>query len=281
MRNNDTHNRHLWSWGAGLFLLLPFCLFIFSACGEKQYRYVSDAPRDMAMPITNTYTSTIMPGDILHIHVDGPSPEAVLQFNEETNRNAISDLGTTRNTKLHGYTVSTNGDIIMAVIGRLHAAGLTMDELADTIAARIVEGGYINNPHVTVSLSNFHVTMIGEVKRPMVISSPSERLTIFEALAMCGDVTMYGIRTCVVIVRTIDSVQTIDTVDLTSKEILNSPYYYLRQNDIVYVEPNAKRKRQAYRDDDWIRYTTTGIAGLRLAYTIIRYYQRISQFNNN
>lgn len=262
-------------------VILAVAALLLAACSTKQYQYVADAPRDVAMPITNSYVSTITPGDELYIHVDAPSPEAVLQLNQETNRRAISDVGTTGNNAApHGYTVSSSGRILVPMLGYIQAAGLTTGQLADTIAGIIEERGIVNNPQVTVNIMNFRVTVIGEVKRPSVITSPSERLTIFEALAMCGDVTMYSVRTCVSIIRTVDTIQTIDTVDLTSRELLSSPYYYLRQNDIVYVEPNDKRKKQAYRNEDWIRYTTTGISGIRLAYQIVRYYYNTQRRNS-
>ena len=264
-------------------MVFCFCLLVsLSGCATKQYKYVSDAPRDVPMPVTNSYISTIDPGDILYIHVDAPSPEAVLPFNEETNRRAVTTLGTTGKageTKPHGYTVASSGNILFPMLGYIHAAGLTTSQLSDTIAKIIEERELVRDPQVTVKLMNFRVTVIGEVKRPSVLESPSERLTIFEALALCGDVTMYGVRTCVTIIRTIDTVQTVDTVDLTSRELLSSPYYYLRQNDIVYVEPTERRKKQAYRTEDWIRYTTTGVQALRLAYTIVRYRTTMQRFN--
>ena len=264
-------------------IVLLSCALLFWGCNKAEYRYLSDAPRDVAMPVTNSYVGTIEPGDLLHIHVDAAAPEAVIQFNEETNRRSsnVNNLGKVTNVSndvgIHGYAVSTSGYIIMPVLGRIHAVGLTQQQLADTIANRIITGGYVNDPTVTVQVMNFQVTVIGEVRRPMAIKSPSERLTIFEALALCGDVTMYGMRNCVTVVRTVNNVQTIDTLDLTSREVLNSPYYYLRQNDIVYVEPTEKRKKQAWRDEDWIRYTTTGLSVMRTAYTIIRYYYNIQR----
>lgn len=284
MKYFSTYTGFRKSFGISPFLLLHFCILLLSGCGQKEYRYVSDAPRDTALPIINSYLSTIETGDLLYIHVDAAAPEAVLQFNEETNRRPTNDKlvnsSTPKNAFVpHGYTVSNSGDIIMPVLGRLHAAGLTQQQLADTIANRISNGGYVNNPQVTVRVLNFQVTVIGEVKMPMAIKSPNERLTIFEALAVCGDVTMYGLRNCVTVVRTVNNVQTVDTIDLTSREILNSPYYYLKQNDIIYVEPNDKRKRQAWRNDDWIRYMSTGSAVLRTAYQIIRYYQKTQQWS--
>ena len=254
---------------------------LLSSCGsQRELTYLQDAPRDEPMEITNNFVSTIKPGDILYIRVDSQSPESVLPFNEETNRLTPTIRGTGKvNAKPHGYTVSGSGKIIFPVLGKIHAAGLSRQQLADTIALKIVEQQHIKDPLVTVELMNFHVTVIGEVKRPSELTAEGGRLTIFEALAMCGDVTMYGIRSCVTVIRNDGYQQTIDTLDLTSKEVLNSPYYYLQQNDIVYVEPTEKRKKQAYRDDDWIVYVSTGTAALRLAYTIVRNYTTLQRYN--
>ena len=136
---------------------------------------------------------------------------------------------------------------------------------------------YISDPVVTVNLLNFHVTVIGEVKQPQLLHSEGDRLTIFEAIARCGDITLDGMRDQVVIVRTGNGTQTIDTVDLSKKELLDSPYYYLQQNDIVYVEPSPSKKRKAVRNDEWPPYVTTATAAIRLAYAIIRYYERINK----
>ena len=92
---------------------------------------------------------------------------------------------------------------------------------------------------------------------------------MFEALAQCGDVTKDGIRECVTIIRTNGNEQIVDTLDLTRREVLNSPYYYLQQNDILYVEPTKKRKRTAYRNEDWPHYLSTGVAAVRMAYLAV------------
>ncbi len=265
-----------------LTISLIAALVMLTSCKEhREVAYLKDAPRDTPMEITNKYDSTIKPGDLLYIRVDSQTPESVLPFNEETNRMIPTTQGASEvKAEPHGYSVSTNGDIIFPVLGKIHAAGLSREQLSDTIAKIIVDKEYINDPVVTVELMNFHVTVIGEVRRPMELVSQGGRLTIFEAIALCGDITMYGIRSCVTVIRTDGVERTIDTLDLTRKEVLNSPYYYLQQNDIVYVEPTEKRKQQAYRDDDWIRYVSTGTAAVRFAYTLIRTYTQIQRYSN-
>ena len=237
-------------------------LLTMASCTTEKYAYLSDAPRNEEMAITNNYVNLLMPGDQLYIHVDSKTPESVKSFNEETNKANVSA------TQIHGYIISEEGDIMFPILGRIPASGKSIEQLASYIEGRLVSGRYVRDPQVTVRLMNFRVTVIGEVANPQQIHADGTRLTIFEALAICGDVTLYGLRDCVTIIRTNDDETVVDTVDLTSREILNSPYYYLHQNDIVYVEPTKKRKRTAWRNEDWPQYITTGAQALRIAYTL-------------
>ena len=246
-----------------LIYLSTFCFLILVSCSNTKYNYIGDAPRDEEMAVTTDYSSTILPDDLLYIHVDSKTPQSVVSFNQETNHAAV-----TRNPQVHGYTVSNEGDIIFPILGRIHVGDKTTDQLAAYIEGRLVAGRYVKDPQVTVRLLNFRVTVIGEVAQPQQIHLNESRLTIFEALAICGDVTMDGLRDCVTIIRTEEGIHIVDTVDLTSREILNSPYYYLHQNDVVYVEPTKKKKRTSWRNDDWPQYLTAGAAAVRLGYTI-------------
>lgn len=255
---------------------LAALLLLAASCStQRKYAYLDDAPRNEEMAITNNYSSLLMPGDQLYIHVDSKSPQSTEPFNEETNRAKVRANVVTGQIKqeIHGYIVSEEGDIIFPILGRIHASDKTIDQLASYIEGRLVAGRYVRDPQVTVRLMNFRVTVIGEVVEPKQIHVEGTRLTIFEALAMCGDVTMDGLRDCVTIIRMHEDETTVDTIDLTSREVLNSPYYYLHQNDIVYVEPTPKKKRTAWRNEDWPQYLTTGVSALRIAYTIYyRYY---------
>jgi polysaccharide export outer membrane protein len=247
---------------------------LFAACSSKKYAYIKDAPRDEEMAVTTDYTSTLLPDDLLYIHVNSKTPQSVVPFNQETNQAAV-----TKNPEVHGYSVSYDGDIIFPVLGRIHAEGMTTSQLAAYIEGRLVAGRYVKDPQVTVTLMNFRVTVIGEVAQPQQIHMPGSRLTIFEALAICGDVTMDGMRDRVTIIRSKENEHIVDTVDLTSREILNSPYYYLHQNDIVYVEPTKRKKRIAWRNEDWPKYLTTGVAAVRIAYLTYYRYVRIGRMN--
>ena len=250
-----------------LLIAILASLLLTGCKAEQRYLYVEDAPHNTPIPISNNYDATIYPNDLLYIYVSSQSPESVKRFNQETNTTqVVSDK-----TKIRGYQVSQSGYIIFPILGRVEVAGLSRTQLERRLESVLIEGGYVTDPVVTVTLMNFHVTVIGEVKTPSVVVAQGSRLTIFEALAQCGDITMDGLRTNVVVVRTGVNAQTVDTIDLTRKEILNSPYYYLQQNDIIFVEPTEKKKKKAWRNEDWPKYLTIGAQSLRIAYTTIYY----------
>ena len=245
-----------------------------AACSTTQkYIYINDATRDEEMVITNNYATTIFPGDQLYIYVYSQTPDAVRPFNEET-RDVITG---SEKKELKGHIVDINGNIQYPILGFINTTGLTLDGLAREIEARMVEGRYVKDPLVTVSLMNFRVTVIGEITTPQLLHGKGNRMTIFEAIAQCGDVTMDGIRTNVKVVRTNGISQTIDSVDLTSKTVLDSPCYYLQSGDIVYIEPTPRKKRKAWRDDDWPRYLNIGVQAVRLAYHTVYYYYIINR----
>ena len=239
---------------------------VFSSCSHtKELAYVSDAERNSAQAIINAYTSSIHSGDRLYIYVSSQTPESVIPFNEETNKGneGFSDGRTV------GYFVSEDGYITFPVLGKIKAEGISRDSLAHEIEHRLLSEGQVTDPIVEVKMMNFRVAVIGEVQSPQELHLESERLTIFEALAMCGDITMDGKRTNVGVVRETDGVVTVGEIDLTSKEVFSSPYYYLRQNDIVYIEPTRKKKRTATRNPNIPSYIALSVSVLSL-YIAIR-----------
>lgn len=238
-------------------------LLLISCGSNERYLYVADAPHNTPMPITNNFDATIFPNDQLYISVSSQNPASVKHFNEESNKLYYSS------GDVKGYLVSQTGQIMFPMLGRLQAGGKTRAQLAREIESRLIEEGYVTDPVVTVNLLNFHVTVIGEVAEPKLIEADGSRLTIFEALAQAGDVTINGLRTNVLVIRTGVDSETVDTVDLTRKEIFDSPYYYLQQNDIIYVEPTEKRKREAWRNEDWPSYLSISISALRTAYAVV------------
>ena len=253
-------------------ILLSIALLLVGCRSQQEYAYLHDAPRDSTVPITHTYGSTIDIDDLLYIYVYSQFQNAAFPFNQETNRERGSNL------PIPGYRVSNEGNITFPVIGTLHVAGLTTVELEQKIAQTLIDSQLVLDPVVSISPMNFNVTVIGEVRRPNLLTGSGNRMTIFEALAMCGDITMDGLRTNVKIIRRSNGQEIIDTIDLTSRKLLESPYYYLQSGDIIYVEPTERKKKIAYRDEDWPLYITTGASALRFAYVLVYRYFISPQF---
>ena len=153
----------------------------------------------------------------------------------------------TQNTpqqRVLGYLVDKNGEIDFPILGKLQVAGLTRLELTELIKQKLIEEDLIKDPIVTVQFLNFKVSVMGEVSRPGSFTINSDRITLLEALSMAGDLTIYGRRDRVAVIRETDGKRTILFHDLRSSDIFLSPCYYLQQNDIVYVEPNKAKAGQ-------------------------------------
>lgn len=212
--------------------LLP--LFLGSCVSQKRLTYFQDKgeQRD-TIPIDTSYNVIINPNDILSIYVASVSEEASKFFNFSTAPDDGSSL-------VNGFVVDHYGNIQMPLVGNVHVGGLTTPVARDTVIARLSK--YLVNPTVKLNIRNFRVTILGEVVRPGVYPVLNEKLTLTEALALAGDMTSFGLRQNIMIIREINGKKEFGTVDLTSRDFFSSPYYNLRTNDIVYVE-TARRKR--------------------------------------
>ena len=265
-----------------LALAMVFGVMLFASCGTPvELSYIKDAPRDTPMEQEGQFSKGIQTNDLLYIYVESRTPEATVRFNQETNKVAVSN-GTVMNpasTAVSGYLVDADGEITFPVLGRMQVLGKTHSELANEIAQRLISEGHVLDAVVTVKLLNFKVSVLGEVVRPGQIEATGERLTIFEAISMVGDLTIYGLRDNVTVIREENGQRTIGQLDLTSKEVFNSPYYYLHQNDVVYVEPNAKRKRTADRDPMTMSYISAAISILSTAVSAWYYYLMVQKIN--
>lgn len=259
-----------------LFAAAVVGLMLTSCRSTEEIAYIHDAPRDSALAISGQFSKGIQANDLLSIYVESETPESTIQFNQETNKIATSSSGAIMNpgtnSGVTGYLVNHDGDIIFPVLGKIHVVGLTHNDLAALIETRLVEEGHIKDPKVTVKLMNFKVSVLGDVTRPGQLVIDGERLTIFEALSMVGDLTIYGQRQNVTIIREENGVRTIGELDLSSKDVFNSPYYYLHQNDVVYVEPNMRKKKTAERDPMVMTYISAGISVLSVLSSMFYYY---------
>ena len=263
-------------------LLVAAALLAASCSSVPELAYVHDAARDSASAITGEFSKGIQANDLLSIYVESETPTATVPFNQETNKIAVAD-GVVMNpgsSAVSGYLVNNDGDIVFPVLGKMHVLGMTHAELAKEIEERLVSEGHIIDASVTVKLMNFRVSVLGDVARPGQIIASGERLTIFEALSMVGDLTIYGQRQNVTVIREENGQRIIGELDLTSQDIFSSPYYYLHQNDVVYVEPNMKKKRQAERDPMTMSYISSGVSIVSLLLSAFYYYLLSQQILN-
>lgn len=222
-------------------------LLILSSCAiPKNMIYFSDVEKFSAQTVSQNYDNRIQKDDLLSIVVSSKNPELVVPFNPITL--ATSPNVTSTSLEYTGYLVNSKGEIVFPFLGKLNIVGLTYSELASFIEQKIIDGGYVNDPTVTVKLLNYKISVLGEVKLPGVKNINSERVTILDALGLAGDLTIYGQRHNISVIREEDGKREVAVVDISNKELFNSPYYYLRPNDIVYVQPNKKQQRTSVYD---------------------------------
>lgn len=247
-----------------------FVVLAVSSCSTHCDIYIADAERDSSMTIIHNYTSTIHKGDNLYIYVYSQTPEVVIPFNEETNmRNTHGGLVSYYDFhRINGYDVDVMGNIFFPIIGTISAVNQTEESLEQEIAHQLIRNGYVMDPIVTVELRNFRVSVVGEVARPQELHIDGDRLTIFEALALCGDITMYGQRNNVVVFRNQNGTVVPIEIDLTNKSMFDSKAYYLQSNDIIYVEPSEKYKRMGTRSTNVSQYISLAASVAHLLTTL-------------
>ena len=251
-------------------------LAITSCQSTKNIAYIQNSDSISYDQSRFLYDAKIMPKDQLTITVNTVNPEASLPFNLLL-QNAYTQgrtMSTTGGT-LMPYLVDNDGYINFPVVGRLKVSGLTKSEceslLLDKIRPYMAE---TENPVVTVRMSSYSVSVLGEVARPGSFLVGREKITILEALAQAGDLTIYGVRNKVKLIREdATGKKEIHTLDLTNANIVNSPYYYLQQNDIVYVEPNKVKAQNASVGSMttlWFSATSILISLTSLIYNILK-----------
>ena len=229
--------------------ILTLLLMAITSCqSTKNIAYIQNSDSISYAQSRFLYDAKIMPKDQLTITVNTVNPEASLPYNLLL-QNAYTQgriLSTTGGT-LMPYLVDNEGYINFPVVGRLKVSGLTKSECENMILEKIRPYmAETENPVVTVRMSSYSVSVLGEVARPGSFQVAREKITILEALAQAGDLTIYGVRNKVKLIREdATGKKEIHTLDLTNANIVNSPYYYLQQNDIVYVEPNKVKAQNA------------------------------------
>ena len=229
----------------GIFIL--GALLLASCATNKRAAYLQQVQTDIPTAIEQDYQIRIKPLDRLTVTINSKDPELAAPFNAASSYNSLNGLSSyssSSNGNLQILTVDKEGKIQLPIIGEIDCDGLTRNELAKKIENTIRENGMVHDPIVIIQFADVKFSVLGEVARPGQFSITKDRISLFDALAMAGDLTIYGIRTDVAVAREVDGVRTIEYLDLTSKDLFNSPAFYIQQNDVIYVKPN-KYKAQA------------------------------------
>ncbi|MCD0486940.1 polysaccharide biosynthesis/export family protein [Pedobacter sp. MC2016-14] len=225
-------------------ILLLFTLFLNACVSNKKISYFQDIQSVQSArldTVSNFQKPLIQPDDILSVSIFTLNANTAAVVNQAAN---LPTLGGGQNTALNaqstsGFLVDENGEIELTAIGKIKVAGLTTTQARELIREKASKE--YKSPNVQVRFANFIVTVLGEVNNPAAYTLPKEKVSILDAIGLAGDLTIYGKRDNILIVRDIDGQKQYARLDLNSSKIFNSPFFYLKQNDVIYVEPNKAK----------------------------------------
>jgi polysaccharide export outer membrane protein len=243
-----------------LYLLL--LLILTSSCSTyKNIPYFQDLNHSTPTQeqITNYSPLTIQPADILGINVNSRNPESSIAFNYNLNRINGNNFDNSTDNPVTGYLVDEKGEIELPLIGVLKVSGITTSQLKEKMRPVLLK--YYKDPTVSIRIINFKVAVYGDVLKPDIYTLQNEKTTITQAIALAGDLNITAKRKNIILVREIDGVRNYLPIDLTSKKIFQSPYYYLKNNDEIYVQPD--RTKYATVDRGY-RTATLVLSGLSI-----------------
>lgn len=251
-------------------------ILLVSCSAQKRVWYLQDAQPFTPEQIAENGQIRIKPLDRLTIVVNSKDPELAVPFNSATSYNSLTgtNVSSAANSQaLQMRTVDENGMLEMPVIGKIECKGKTRSELAQEIADKIREGGYISDPTVNIQFADMKISVIGEVARPGQYDITNDRISLLDALSLAGDLTIYGVRSDVKVIREENGVRTTASLDLTSQDIYDSPYFYLQQNDVIYVKPNKYRAQAGEISQNrsfYISLISTAVSVATLIVTLTR-----------
>lgn len=234
-------------------------LAITSCDSSKNVTYLQDIDVNTISTVDSEHSITIQPKDMLSIVVTSKDPELSAMFNLPTvSYQTGSEITSERNSsqRLMGYVVDEEGYIDFPALGRIKVADMNRWQLQDYIKEEITRQGLLKEMVVTVEFMNFKISILGEVKTPGSYKIEGDKVTILEAISMAGDLTIYGKREEVYVIREEGDERTTYNVDLRSTSLFKSPVYYLKQNDIVYVQPNKVRAGQSTINENNMKSVT-------------------------
>ena len=261
-----------------LLLVLALLAASCSTTTWKNINYLQDIQADTSMNMAINKGIIIQPQDQLSIIVNSSNQELAAMFNKSiATRYAGSEMGQSGGQYVTGYVVDNEGNITFPQLGHIKVAGLNRWELQNLLEDMLHTTGLLKDATVTVEFLNFKISVLGEVSSPGTYSVTGDKITIFQALALARDLTIYGQRNNVMVIREKNGERTIYTLDPRSSDIFNSPAYYLQQNDVVYVTPSDVRAGQSTINENyfksgsfWMAMGSLGVTVANLIITISR-----------
>ena len=255
-------------------------LSITSCVSHKDITYLRDMEETQEYPVIQKYEAVIQRDDKLSIVVNSKDPELALAFNipgtggysigADGTINTIAGTRIANEKDRPGYLVDINGDIVFPILGKLRVEGLTRNQLTNLIKSKLIDQQLLKDPLVLVEFLNFKFSVLGEVGHVGTFNVSGDRITIFEAIAMAGDLKETSKIDRVAIIREYGNKRRIMHLDLRSKDVFLSPGYYLQQNDIIYVEPNSfKTDIQSQRK---LSYWTMALSTVTTLTTLVLYF---------
>ena len=223
-------------------ILLMVVFFTASCVDTRKSTYFNDSKDANIIPnAADTVMPVIQENDILSIIITSLNPEASAIFNMNSTMSAglTTSIGSSQTGT--GYLVNEDGFVQLPILGNIKVAGLTTKMVKQSITSLILQKKLLTDPIVTIRHLNYEITVIGEVNKPAVISVPSEKISLIKALGLAGDITIFGKKDNVLLIREINGKRTVKRIDLNAADFLTSPNYYLQPNDVVYVETNKNK----------------------------------------
>lgn len=245
-------------------MLLASCFLLGSCVNPKEVLYIQDIEAESQQSIVNKYKTTIQKDDQLYISVSSKQPELTAPFVVAEMGNSISS-SSSNSTRPKGYLVDEEGYVVLPVIGKIKASHQTCTQLANDIASRLRNNDFIKDASVNVQIMNFKFSVLGEVKNPGSYQVDGQRITVFDAISRAGDLNIDGNRD-IVLIRETEKARKIVKLDLRSKDIFSSPYYYIRQNDIIYITPSDRKINMR---SESAQYYAWGLSGLSLVIAVV------------
>ena len=248
-----------------IIFVVIMAVFAMSSCRTvKDIAYFQNKVVDQPEKIDKHAGIVIQPKDMMSVVVSSKNPELVAMFNlPVVSYQAGSEIVAAGgyNQRLMGYVVDNDGYIDFPILGKLKVAGMTRWELSEMIKDRLLKDGLLKDAVVTVEFMNFKISVIGEVNAPGTYTIDGDKVTVLQAISLARDLTIFGKRENVSVIREKDGERVIYELNLTDVSLFDSPGYYLQQNDVVYVQPSDIKARQSTTDDKSLRLTSIFVSG--------------------